>query len=279
MKVLLAGAGGQLGRALVPELLAHEVVARTHAELDITDATAVGDAVKSQRPALVINAAAYNAVDRAETDQEAAFRVNALGPRLLAEAAAAVGAAILHVSTDYVFDGEKGTPYNELDAPNPQSAYGRSKLAGEEAVRKANPLRHYIVRTAWVYAHGGKNFPLTILDLAKKGPVRVVDDQFGSPTYAPHLARAIARLIETNAFATWHLAGGGEGTSWYGLTCELFRLRGIKTPVTPVKTTEFPRPARRPRRAPLVSARQEPALALPPWPDGLRAFVAGLPPE
>lgn len=277
MKVLLAGAGGQLGRALVPELLAHEVVARTHADLDITDPAVVGDAVRSQRPGLIINAAAYNAVDRAETDREAAFRVNCEGPRLLAEAAAAVGAAILHVSTDYVFDGEKGGPYDERDVPNPRSVYGQSKLAGEQAVKNANP-RHYIVRTAWVYARGGKNFPLTILELAKKGPVRVVDDQQGSPTYAPHLANRIARLIGMGSYGTWHLAGSGEA-SWYELTLELFRLRGIKTPVTPVKTSEFQRPAPRPPRAPLVSAWNEPALLLPPWRDGLKEFVASLPGE
>jgi dTDP-4-dehydrorhamnose reductase len=279
VRVLLTGAEGQLGRALVPELEArqHEVVALSHAQLDITDEGAVGDAAQSHRPGLVINAAAYNAVDRAETDRDTAFRINAEGPRLLAMAAASVGAAILHVSTDYVFDGEKRTAYTEDDVPNPQSVYGQSKLAGEEAVRKANPLRHAIVRTAWVYAHGGKNFPLTILELAKKGPVRVVDDQFGSPTYAPHLAWGIARLIETQAHgATWHLAGGGEGTSWYGLTVELFRLCGIETPVTPVTTAAFPRPARRPRQAALTSVRQDPPILLPPWKEGLRAFAEGL---
>ena len=278
MRILLAGAGGQLGRALDRELGAHTVVALTRAQLDITDATAVREAVAAHRPDLVLNAAAYNAVDRAETDREAAFRVNALGPRFLAEAAARAGADVLHVSTDYVFDGEKGGPYDELDEPHPLSVYGESKLAGERAVREANPLRHYIVRTAWVYAQGGKNFPGTILELAKKGPVRVVNDQRGSPTYAPHLAMKIARLIGMKSFATWHLAGSGEA-SWYEVTRELFRLRGLDTKVTPVTTAEFPRPARRPRRAPLISMRQEPSLVLPPWEDGLREFVAGLPPD
>ena len=277
MRILLAGAGGQLGRALVPALAGHELTALTHSQLDITDRTAVDKAVAAHRPRLVLNAAAYNAVDRAETDRAGAFRINAEGPRFLAEAAAAVGAAVLHVSSDYVFDGEKGAPYDEHDPPNPLSVYGASKLAGEQAVREANP-RHYVVRTAWVYAHGGKNFPLTLLELAKKGPVRVVDDQRGSPTFAPHLARAIAGLIETRSFGTRHLAGSGEA-SWYDLTRELFRLRGLDTKVTPVTTAEFPRPAPRPRRAPLVSAHQEPSLVLPPWADGLREFVAGLPPD
>ena len=276
MRILLAGAGGQLGRALVPELGAHAVVALTRTQLDITDAAAVREAVGAHRPDLVLNAAAYNAVDRAETDRETAFRVNALGPRLLAEAAAAAGAAVLHVSTDYVFDGEKGAPYDEHDEPHPLSVYGESKLAGERAVQKANP-RHYIVRTAWVYAHGGKNFPIAILDLAKKGPVRVVDDQRGSPTYARHLAVAIAKLIETSSFAVWHLAGSGEA-SWYDLTRELLRLRGLDTKLTPSTTAEFRRPARRPRRAPLVSAWQ-PSIVLPRWEEGLREFAAGLAPE
>lgn len=274
MKVLVTGAGGQLGRALGPALRGHDVVAFEHAALDIADADAVTAAMRAHRPDVVVNAAAYNAVDRAESDRAAALRGNAEGPRVLARASREAGAAILHVSTDYVFDGEKGAPYHENDRPNPLSVYGQSKLAGEEAVRVANP-RHFVVRTAWVYAHGGKNFPLTILDLAKKGPVRVVDDQRGSPTFAPHLAEAIARLLETEVFGTWHLAGSGEA-SWYELTTELFRLCGVNAAVTPVTTAEFPRPARRPRQASLVSIRQPP-LALPPWREGLAAFVRGLP--
>jgi len=274
MKVLVTGAGGQLGRALGPALRGHDVGPFEHAALDIADADAVAAAMRARRPDVVVNAAAYNAVDRAESDRAAAFRGNAEGPRVLARASREAGAAILHVSTDYVFDGEKGAPYHENDRPNPLSVYGQSKLAGEEAVRAANP-RHFVVRTAWVYAHGGKNFPLTILDLAKKGPVRVVDDQRGSPTFSPHLAEAIARLLETEVFGTWHLAGSGEA-SWYELTTELFRLCGVNAAVTPVTTAEFPRPARRPRQASLVSIRQPP-LALPPWREGLAAFVRGLP--
>jgi dTDP-4-dehydrorhamnose reductase len=274
MRVLVTGAGGQLGRALGPALRGHHVIALDRAALDIADADAVFAAVQSHRPEVVINAAAYNAVDRAETDREAAFLGNAVGPRSLAEATARVGVTLLHVSTDYVFDGEKGAPYDENDLPNPLSVYGQSKLAGEEAVRTTNP-RHYVVRTAWVYATRGKNFPLTILELAKKGPVRVVCDQWGSPTYAPHLAHAIAQLIGTGAFGTWHLAGAGE-TSWYELTRELFRLRGVTVAVNPVQTSEFPRPAPRPRRAPLVSGREEPHLRLPAWQESLKEFAAAL---
>jgi dTDP-4-dehydrorhamnose reductase len=273
MRLLVTGAGGQLGRALRPALRDHETAFLERSALDIAEPAAVRAAVERHRPEVVVNAAAYNAVDRAETDRAGAFRGNCEGPRILAEAAAAAGAAILHVSTDYVFDGEKGSPYDERDAPHPLSVYGLSKLAGEEAVRAANP-RHYLVRTAWVYAPGGRNFALTILGLGAQGPVRVVDDQFGSPTYAPHLAEALARLIGTEAFGIWHLAGSGE-TSWHGFTRELFRLRGIASAVQAVPTTEFPRPARRPRRAPLVSVR-EPALRLPPWEEGAAAFAAAL---
>jgi dTDP-4-dehydrorhamnose reductase len=273
VRILVAGAGGQLGRALGPALSKHDVVALGRAQLDIADAIAVEEAVRTHRPQLVMNAAAYNAVDAAETDREGAFRANAEGPRLLAEAALAVDAAILHVSTDYVFDGEKGSAYVETDAPRPLSVYGESKLAGEQHVRAANP-RHYVVRTAWVYARGGRNFPNTVLALAQKGPVRVVDDQRGSPTFAPHLAEAIARLVETESYGNWHLAGSGEA-SWYELTRELFRLRGVEAPLTPVTTAEFPRPARRPRRSPLVSSR-EPKIVLPPWREGLALFARGL---
>ncbi len=272
MRILLTGAGGQLGRALVPALAEHEVTALDRARLDITDLAAVREAVRAHRPELVLNAAAWNAVDRAETEPEAAFRGNALGPRKLALASAESGAAILHVSTDYVFDGEAGRPYHELDRPHPLSVYGESKLAGEEAVRELNP-RHQIVRTAWLYAPGGRNFCHTMLELAKKGPVRVVDDQRGSPTYAPHLAEAIAQLIERNSYGIWHVAGSGEA-SWYELTQELFRRFGVTTEIRRVTTEEFPRPAVRPRYSALVSVLEAPVL--PHWTEGVAAFAKAL---
>ena len=149
--------------------------------------------------------------------------------------------------------------------------YGASKLAGETAVRNAN-RRHYIVRTAWVYHESAGNFPRTMLSLADRDEVRVVTDQVGSPTYAPHLARGLLRVIETGAFGTYHLAGSGEA-SWYDLTCELYRKLGIRTPVIPVTTEEFPRPAERPRYSALTSI-QEPAIELPPWTEGLAEFCS-----
>ncbi len=270
MKVLLTGAGGQLGRAVQAVFTGHEVAALGHGALDITDLAAVRAAVAALQPALVLNAAAWTDVDGAESDPAGACRVNALGPRNLALACAGAGAVLLHISTDYVFDGRAGRPYHEYDATAPLNVYGAGKLAGEEAVRVHCP-RHYIVRTAWLYGAEGRNFPNTLRGLAERPEVRVVDDQHGSPTYAPHLARALLELVETQAWGTWHLAGSG-GTSWYGLTCELFRALGVQTPVVPVATAEFPRPAERPKYAVLESI-QSPAIRLPPWEEGLAEFV------
>lgn len=273
MKVVVTGSAGQLGRSLPALFAGHGAVALDRTALDVADLAAVRAAVRTHRPDVVINAAAYNRVDDAETDATDAYRGNALAPRNLALATAETGAAIVHVSTDYVFDGRGTRPYHEYDRPDPQSAYGRSKLAGEEAVRALNP-RHYVVRTAWVYHEHGGNFPRTMLSLASRSEVRVVDDQTGSPTYAPHLARGIATLVESGAFGTYHMAGTGAVT-WYGLTCELFRLRGITTPVVPVTTAEFPRPAPRPRYSVLTTI-QEPRIVLPPWQEALAEFCRAL---
>jgi dTDP-4-dehydrorhamnose reductase len=270
VKILLTGAGGQLGRSLPAELAGHDVVSSTHAELAIDDLAAVRAAVAAHRPDLVLNAAAYNQVDAAESDPDAAYRGNALGPRNLALAAAESGAAIVHVSTDYVFDGRGSRPYHEFDRPAPRSVYGASKLAGEVAVRERNP-RHYVVRTAWVYHEEGANFPRTMLRLAKgPDPIRVVSDQIGSPTYAPHLAAAIARLIATGAFGTYHFAGSGRA-SWHELTCLLFEKMGVDKPVAAVTTEAFPRLAERPRFSVLTTL-QQPRIELPPWTEGLAEF-------
>ena len=273
MKILLVGSGGQLARALLEALAQHEVQGVDLPEFDVTDLAQTRDTVARSRPELLLNASAYTAVDAAERDTDGAFRVNALGPRNLALATAEAGIPLLHVSTDYVFDGESARPYHEFDAPNPRSVYGRSKLAGEEAVRSLNPL-HYVVRTAWLYAPWGKNFALTMRELAARPEVRVVSDQYGSPTYAPHLAQAMARLLETRSFGTWHLAGSG-GTSWYELTRALYQELGIETPVHPIATADFPRDAPRPRYAVLTSL-QTPPLRLPPWREGVRALAERL---
>ena len=270
MRVLLTGAGGQLGRSLVARHGSHEIIALDHGRLDIGDLQAVRDATAAHDPDIVVNAAAYNDVDGAETDAETAHRVNAEGPRHLAAAAAERNIPLLHVSTDYVFDGAGTRPYHEDDVPRPLSVYGASKLAGEEAVRRANP-RHYVVRTAWLYHALGRNFPRTILALATKGPVRVVSDQHGSPTYAPHLAKAIFDLVETGVFGTYHLAGSG-GASWLDLARALFREAGLDVAVEPAFAKDFPRPARRPAYSVLTTIRK-PRILLPPWEEGVAAFA------
>jgi dTDP-4-dehydrorhamnose reductase len=269
VKILLTGAGGQLGRALRQALAGHAVVALDHAALDIGRWEEVRAAVRTHRPDLVLNAAAYTRVDEAETDAGTAYIVNARGARNLALGATEAGAALLQVSTDYVFDGASPRPYHEFDRPRPVSVYGASKLAGEQAVRELTP-RHYVVRTAWLYDANGRNFPNALRRLAGEPEVRVVSDQYGSPTYAPHLAQAIARLIESGAYGTYHLAGQGAA-SWF----DLARRLGIATPVVPVSTAEFPRPAPRPRYSVLTTL-QDPAILLPPWEQGLAAYVGDL---
>ena len=270
-KLLITGAQGQLGHALQAQFADHEVIAWDIQDLDISQLDQVQKAVNHVRPDVVINAAAFTQVDQAETEQEAAYRGNALGPRNLAIATKGMGMPLVHFSTDYVFDGRQSHPYHEFDRPNPLSVYGQSKLAGEEEVQKRNP-RHFIVRTAWLYHIVGKNFPQTILRLAKQDQVRVVNDQFGSPTYCPHLAQAVCRLLETDAFGTYHLAGSG-GASWYDFTKALYAARGIHTSVVPITTAEYPLPAPRPAYGVLTSL-QDPLITLPPWEEGVREFSA-----
>ena len=271
MRILVTGSGGQLGQALPVALPEHAVVGLPREVLDIASREAVRAALRTRAPDLVINAAAWTDVDGAERDPDGAFRANALGPENLARATAERGIPLLHLSTDYVFGGEGSRPLDE-DAPvAPRSVYGRSKLAGEEAVRAHQP-RHFIVRTAWLFSGTGRNFPRTLLDLAVRPELRVVDDQHGSPTWAPHLAEGIARLIATERWGTWHLAGRG-GTTWYGFARALLAAAGIGTPVVPVRTEEFPRPARRPAYA-VLTTRQDPPILLPPWEQGVAAWAA-----
>lgn len=273
MRILLTGAEGQLGRVICTGFGAHQVIAPSEAELDICDQRKVEAALDRARPDLLLNAAAYTDVDGAETQAELAFAGNARGPGILSQATERRGIPILHISTDYVFDGEAGRPYHERDETAPRTVYGRSKLEGEEEVRRGNP-RHFIVRTSWLYAAAGRNFPLTMLGLAERSEVRVVDDQLGSPTFAPHLRDGLVEVVERASWGTFHLAGRGVA-SWYDLASALYRKLGIETPVLPVPTSEFPRPARRPRCSALATV-QEPRILLPPWEEGLRAFAAAI---
>lgn len=266
-RVLVFGAEGQLGRALAetawPAGFAPVLLDRRAADLMRPDA--LKDAIARHAPDAIVNAAAYTNVDGAESDEATAFAVNATAPGVIARAAAAADIPLVHVSTDYVFDGSKSEPWVESDPVAPINAYGRSKLAGEEAVRAAGP-RHLILRTAWVYGARRTNFLLTMLRLAAtRNEVTIVADQHGSPTAADDLAAAIARALPRlfgagaeARFGTYHLAGASE-TSWHGFAEAIFAAldaRGLKRPLNRAITTEeFSRPAARPANSRLSSAR------------------------
>jgi dTDP-4-dehydrorhamnose reductase len=273
MKILIAGAGGQLGRALQTVLTGHEVIALAHAQLDVTRFGDTRDAVAAHRPDVVINAAAYTNVDGAESDQAGAYKLNAIAPRNLSIASYEIGAPLVHVSTDYVFDGQGDRPYHEFDRTNPLSIYGKSKLEGERTASAHNP-RHYIVRTSWVYHTEGENFPKAMLAQSKRAEVRVVCDQYGSPTYAPHLAAAVATLMETGAYGTYHIAGRGAA-SRFDMARKLYQLFGIGTIALPAATAEFPRPAPRPRYSALTTV-QEPEILLPPWEESMVEYAKAM---
>ncbi|CAH1661254.1 MULTISPECIES: dTDP-4-dehydrorhamnose reductase [unclassified Chelatococcus] len=268
MRVLVAGAGGQLGSALVAGLRAAgaDVIAMVRADLDLSSPSSWGDRVAAARPDLVVNAAAYTAVDRAEDDRDAAWAVNAAGAAALAREAAACDAALVHVSTDYVFDGRKGAPYTEEDAPSPTGVYGASKLAGEAAVMACHP-RALALRTAWVVSASGHNFLKTMLRLgAERESISVVDDQWGAPTFADDLADAIVRmaprLVSSEAgdpaFGVFHLTGAPH-TTWHGFAEAIFTKtakRGRKTPtLRPIGTADYPTRAVRPADSRLDCAR------------------------
>ncbi len=253
MRVLLAGAGGQLGLELAGILpdRGHEVVALDRLALDVADPEAVEGAIDEHTPEIVVNAAAYTNVDGCEEAMDLAFSVNALGPRNLAQACERRGCGLLHVSTNYVFDGRDERPYEPFDPPNPISAYGRTKLAGEEHVMRLTN-RWYVVRSAGVYGRG-HNFVRTMLRVAKeRGSLKVKDDEFISPTYARDLAEGIAGIVEDGRYGLYHLTNAGS-CSWYEFTREIFRLAGVETEVVPIPGSEYPLPAARPANGVLSS--------------------------
>jgi dTDP-4-dehydrorhamnose reductase len=274
MKLLVTGAAGMLGRdvMLAAGNAGHQVVGFGHAELDIADAGAVSARVEAERPDVVINCAAWTDVDGAEAAEEEATAINGEGAGNVAAAAAAVGASVVYVGSDYVFDGSKGAPYVETDETAPLSAYGRSKLAGEEATRAAN-RRHFVVRSAWLFGTGGPNFVETMLRLAADhGEVLVVRDQVGSPTYTWHLAYGIVRLIEGVEFGIHHMAAA-DSCSWYEFAREIFEQGKVECKVMSATTEMLGRPAPRPSFSALVSQREH-AIELPPWQDGLAAYLS-----
>lgn len=292
-RILVIGREGQVAQALRATLPAAgaEVIAVGRPDVDLLQAETVASAVREARPTLVVLPAAYTAVDRAEDEADAAHAVNAVAPGIIAAAAAEVGAPIVHFSTDYVFDGSKTTPYREDDATAPLGVYGASKLAGEQAVARANP-RHVILRTAWVCSPTGANFVKTMLRLAAERPaLRVVADQHGAPTFAADLAQAVAaiggRLHDDSDAAgderwgVFHLASEGV-TTWHGfaeaIVDESARRGGRRVPVEAISTSEFPTRARRPAYSKLATDKiaRVYGVKMPDWRDGLDACLTTL---
>ncbi|MFK3769460.1 dTDP-4-dehydrorhamnose reductase [Pseudomonas putida] len=281
MRVLVCGHNGQVAQALKTQLAGlGEVHLLGRDQLDLAQPEALREPLRQLAPGLIINAAAYTAVDQAESEPDTAFAINAQAPGVLAEEALRLGAPLIHYSTDYVFDGEKATPYTEQDVPNPLGVYGRSKLAGEQAIAAVGGA-HLILRTSWVYSLHGRNFLLTMQRLLQEKPqLRVVDDQIGAPTWASTIALSTRALIErwqagrAGAWGTYHLTAQGQ-TSWFGFAQaigEQLKARGLPCAVLlPIPSSEYPTPARRPANSRLDCSRlaREWGVTLPHWQQAL----------
>lgn len=291
MKILISGANGQLGTelrrvleqgkselGLLPyELLGAEVASYDVDTLDITKQTSCRRVLTTEKPDVVINCSAYTNVDGCESDQDAAFAVNAIGPRNLAICCEEIGAKLLHISTDYVFAGTEPAPRSEFDAPDPISMYGKTKLLGESYVREFCS-RYFILRTAWLYGYAGKNFVKTMLRVgAEKGAVTVVDDQLGNPTNAADLAHHILKLAATSEYGVYHCTGEGS-CSWYEFTKEIMALSGTNATVTPCTSEEYaaanPAAARRPAYSALDNRMLRGTVGdeMRPWKEALACF-------
>jgi dTDP-4-dehydrorhamnose reductase len=275
MRLLVTGAAGMLGGAVVSAARAagHDVVACARADIDVTDPDSVRTTFADAQPDAVVNCAAYTDVDGAEADERGATAVNGDGAGNVARAAADVGARVVHVSTDYVFDGAGIRPYVESDGPAPRSAYGRSKLAGEKEVLAAGG-RHAVVRTSWLFGVGGRNFVDTMLALgADRDCVEVVTDQVGCPTWSGHLAGALVEIAtRPNAEGLHHVAGAGQ-CSWHDLAVEVFAQAGVGCRVDPIDSAAIDRPAPRPAYSVLASERAD-AIVLPAWQEGVAGHLA-----
>lgn len=275
MRLLVTGAGGGLGRAFLDIVPSHhDVVPLTRAELDVGDHHAVMRTVVPLRPEAVLSFGAFTKVDACESEPERAYRDNGLGPQSLALAARACGAVLFHVSTDYVFDGEKGTAYDELDAPNPRCVYARSKLAGETFVRAATP-EHLVVRTGYVFGGGGDFLTAALRRLADGEAVGGIADRVGTPTYVRHLADRVLPLLSSMRFGTYHL-GGPEATHWFDVLGRLEALGGLPGEAWPQRADELERSAPRPANSALTSlfAAEVGVPPMPPLDDALRELLA-----
>ena len=299
MRILLTGVSGQVGGELLETLKPlGEVIAPLRAEMDLANAASVREMIRAVQPRWIVNSGAYTAVDKAETEPELAYAINAEAVKVTGEEARALGAGVIHFSTDYVFDGSAGTPYEETDNPAPISVYGASKLAGEMALAESGAA-HMIFRTSWVYGARGKNFLLTILKLAREREVlRVVADQHGAPSWSRDLAKMAAAVIRQCEAATqgrglsevirdvggvYHAAGAGE-TTWFGFATEAVRLLREKEPsvrlatIEAITTAEYPTPARRPvnSRMDCNRLRERFGWKMMDWKDSLREVLAEL---
>ncbi len=278
MKLLITGAKGQMGRALnklLKNKAGYQLVLTDLDEMDITDEKDVVRVMTAEKPDVVINCAAHTKVDLCEDDTENAYMINVTGAGNLSKGAAKIGAKIVHLSTDYIFDGEATTPYLEESEPNPQSVYGETKLESEYAVTENNP-KYFIVRTAWLYGEGN-NFVNTMLRLANtQNEIRVVNDQTGSPTSATEVARVIAMLIETEAYGVYNAVCEGQCT-WYDFAKRIFELAGLDVKVSPCTSLQYVTRAKRPKYSVLdnKNLREKFGYHLQPWDDALREYFAG----
>lgn len=271
MKVLVTGANGMLGRDLCPilENIGCFVIATDYDTLDITDKNAVDKTIKNVHPDLIIHCAAYTNVDKAEEDIECAEKLNVAGVENIARAAREIDATIVYISTDYVFDGTKDSPYLPSDEPNPKSVYGLTKYKGELAIKKYCK-KYYIARTAWLYGTNGKNFVETMLSFVNKPEIKVVDDQIGCPTWTVDLVNGILKLLD-KPYGIYHLCGAGK-VSWYGFAKEIFKQACLNVNLKPCTTEEFPRPAKRPASSVMENDTSVGSL-LRPWQEALSDYI------